>query len=604
MTARLRLPLYALSALLALYLLVPIGAFVVRLHSGLSLPAGALSALAVSLLCATIAAALIALGGVPLAYLLARSRSRAAIVLETLVALPLALPPLMSGILLLYIVGPYTLLGRLFGGGLTDSPAGIVLAQTFVAAPFLVISARAAFAAVDPALEEVAATLGHGPLARFMRIALHAAWPGVRAGLLLAWLRAFGEFGATVILAYHPYSLPVYTFVQFDSSGLGGTALPLAVALGAAVVVLAALRAAPALPRRATIAPRRLPPAAPPQARAEDVSFAVQARAGDFTVRIPPTHAGGALALLGPSGSGKTLTLRALCGLVAGAEVAINVGGRELSALAPPARGIGYVPQDACLLPRRTVWEQLTLAPLARAERAAWWLERLGLGRLAARTPAGLSGGQARRVALARALACDPRLVLLDEPFSALDVAVRAELQGELSRLRREAGFATVLVSHDPEEAARLAEQVVVIEEGRVLQSGPLSEVFTYPASTRVAALVGTPNVFAGEVTGARTLRAAGLELPLPGGERPPGSQVMVAIAPEAIAAIHEGAPEHGRALEATVLEAVPMRGSWEARLAVGRLSLLARGSGLARLSGAGRLRVLIDPAGVRCWAA
>ncbi|MCW2971212.1 MAG: hypothetical protein JWO23_2339, partial [Solirubrobacterales bacterium] len=106
-----------------------------------------------------------------------------------LVAIPLALPPLVSGLLLLYVVGPYTLAGRTFGGQLTETRAGIVLAQTFVAAPFLIIVARSAFAAVDPPLEDVAATLGHGRLSRFMRVAIPAALPGLAAGLLLAWLR-------------------------------------------------------------------------------------------------------------------------------------------------------------------------------------------------------------------------------------------------------------------------------------------------------------------------------------------------------------------------------------------------------------------------------
>ncbi len=157
----------------------------------------------------------------------------------------------MSGLLLLYVLGPHTTLGRLFDGKLTETRLAIVLAQTFVAAPFLVIAARASFAAVDPALEDVAASLGHGRLARFWRVAVPAALPGIGAGLLLAWLRSFGEFGATVILAYHPYSLPVYTFVEFDATGLPATVLPIAVALGAALTVLLLERLAQ------TVAPSR-----------------------------------------------------------------------------------------------------------------------------------------------------------------------------------------------------------------------------------------------------------------------------------------------------------------------------------------------------------
>ncbi|HEX8714310.1 MAG TPA: ABC transporter permease subunit, partial [Solirubrobacteraceae bacterium] len=201
-------PLPWLGGLLALYLLAPIVAFVVRLGGGVSSAPELGPALVTSLLTASVSAALIALLGTPLAYALARVGGFAGRALTALVALPLALPPLMSGLLLLYVLGPRTALGELFGGELTETRAAIVLAQTFVAAPFLVIAARAAFASVDPALEDVAASLGHGRLARFWRVAVPAALPGIGAGLLLAWLRAFGEFGATVILAYHPYSLP------------------------------------------------------------------------------------------------------------------------------------------------------------------------------------------------------------------------------------------------------------------------------------------------------------------------------------------------------------------------------------------------------------
>ena len=209
-----------------------------RLRGGVSAAPGIGPALLTSLLTATITTAVIALLGTPLAYVLARGRALVTRTLTVLVALPLALPPLMSGLLLLYVVGPYTTAGRIFGGGLTETRVGIVLAQIFVAAPFLVIVARAAFMAVDPALEDVAASLGHGRTARFLRVAVPAAMPGIGAGLLLAWLRAFGEFGATLILAYHPYSLPVFTFVQFDATGLPATMLPIVVALAAALAVL------------------------------------------------------------------------------------------------------------------------------------------------------------------------------------------------------------------------------------------------------------------------------------------------------------------------------------------------------------------------------
>ncbi|HST32650.1 MAG TPA: ABC transporter permease subunit [Solirubrobacteraceae bacterium] len=308
MIARARSPLPWLGGLLALYLLAPIVAFLLRLRHGVSPSPGVGSALGTSLLTATIATVVIALLGTPLAYLLARGKGLRSRVLTALVALPLALPPLMSGLLLLYVLGPHTTLGRLFDGKLTETRLAIVLAQTFVAAPFLVIAARSAFASVDPALEDVAASLGHGRLARFWRVAVPAALPGIGAGLLLAWLRSFGEFGATVVLAYHPYSLPVYTFVEFDATGLPATMLPIAVALGAALAVLLLSGSRRSWRRRT----QRSPPAplAPrgnhhETAEPDVFDFALAKRLGDFSLDVTYRSLSPRLALLGPSGAGK-----------------------------------------------------------------------------------------------------------------------------------------------------------------------------------------------------------------------------------------------------------------------------------------------------------
>ena len=153
-----------LGGLLVLYLAVPIVAFVIRLgtasQTGFSTP-GLFPALATSAIAASISTAIIAVLGIPLAYALSRSKTRFASFIGFLVAIPLALPPVMAGILLIYVVGPYTPIGTFFNDGLSNSFAGIVLAQTFVASPFLVVVARAAFGAIDPTLFDLAAGLGH-----------------------------------------------------------------------------------------------------------------------------------------------------------------------------------------------------------------------------------------------------------------------------------------------------------------------------------------------------------------------------------------------------------------------------------------------------------
>ncbi len=216
-----------LAGLLLVYLVGPVIYFLFfyswpQTSAVLSDPV-AQGALITSLLSATISTAIIAVLGIPLGYVLARRRFAGRQVLILLVYLPLVFPPVVSGILLLALYGPYGLVGGPFASAgleLDTTFVGVVLAQIFVASPFVIIAARSAFEAVDPALEEVAATLGKSAWRIFWRVNLPAARLGIVAGLLLGWLRALGEFGATAVMAYHPYTLPVYVYVQLSGSGV------------------------------------------------------------------------------------------------------------------------------------------------------------------------------------------------------------------------------------------------------------------------------------------------------------------------------------------------------------------------------------------------
>ncbi len=478
-------PFAWLGGLLVVYLAVPLVAFAVRVSTsserGFAEP-GLWPALRTSVESATIATAVIAVLGLPLAFALARRPGRGSTLVQGLIALPLGLPPVMSGILIVYLVGPYTTVGGWFHGRLTSSVAGVVLSQIFVAAPFLILSARASFAAVDRSLDDLAASLGHRPLARFFAVDLAVASSGIRVGLLLTWLRAIGEYGANVVVAYHPFSLPVYTYVQFSASGIPTTQAPTILVLGAAAVAVAVSQVRLRRPK-----PRLGRPRPPEPGAAVPVGFDLDVRAGTFHLRVAHQARAHRLAILGPSGSGKSLTLRSIAGLVPGAGE-VTYGG--LPQLRVEDRRVGYVPQGQSLFPHLEVGRQVLFGVDADAALAAYWVDALGLGGLEGRRPHQLSGGQRQRVSLASALARRPRLLLLDEPFSALDAPVRAEMRREVRRLQM-AGLSTVLVTHDAEEAAMLSDEVVVLAEGCLLQAGPTAEVFTRPSRPEVARLLG-----------------------------------------------------------------------------------------------------------------
>lgn len=219
------------------------------------------------------------------------------------------------------------------------------------------------------------------------------------------------------------------------------------------------------------------------------------------------------LALVGPSGSGKTTLLRALAGLVRPGQGCIRCGGETWfdsgagSFVPARQRRVGYVPQHFALFPHLNVLHNVTAGMLHRPpderEAAAHdLLERVNLSGLEARKPGQLSGGQQQRVAVARALAREPLVLLLDEPFSAVDHATRERLYGELAMLKQSLAMPMVMVTHDLREAMLLADELTVLHRGKTLQTGKPLEVVARPDSVDVARLVGMRNVYRGEIVG------------------------------------------------------------------------------------------------------
>ena len=252
---------------------------------------------------------------------------------------------------------------------------------------------------------------------------------------------------------------------------------------------------------------------------------------GGATIRVAfsqPMEGPNVTVLFGPSGSGKTTTLRCLAGLERPQRGSIRVGDVTwLDAdtgihLRPQARGVGFLFQDFALFPHLSVERNIaygigSLSHSDRGQRVRRLLDVLGLIGLEKRYPHQLSAGQQQRVALARAVAPRPRMLLLDEPLSALDAPTREPLRGELRRLLTAFATPAILVTHDPIEAVALADQAVVLSDGHVRQRGPVHEVFSRPTDPTVARIVGIETIEPGIVLnvsdGLATVRAGTIEL-------------------------------------------------------------------------------------------
>ena len=246
-------------------------------------------------------------------------------------------------------------------------------------------------------------------------------------------------------------------------------------------------------------------------------------------------------AVLGPSGSGKTTLLRAVAGFGRPESGAIEIGGRVVDGagvfVPPSKRGIGYVPQEGSLFPHLDIAANIGfgLPRGQRGARTAELLELIGMPDLGHRYPHQLSGGQQQRVALARALAVRPKVLLLDEPLSALDAKVRLQLRDEIRRIQQEFGITTLFVTHDQEEALSMADRVAVMKSGRLEQCAAPAELYERPATAFVAQFVGTMNHLPGKVVADGKVRVAGRELPIDGPHPAPGTAVKVLIRPEGL---------------------------------------------------------------------
>ncbi len=305
--------------------------------------------------------------------------------------------------------------------------------------------------------------------------------------------------------------------------------------------------------------------------------------------------AGERLALLGPSGGGKTSLLRALAGLGGLLAGTVRVGDTDVTALPPEHRGIVYMHQAPSLFPHLSVLDNVAfplevrgIARAAARRRAAALLRHVRLDDVASRAPGSLSGGQRHRAALARALAAEPRVLLLDEPFSSLDPELRADVRtAVVDILAERSGPAVVLVTHDVDEAAAVGDRIAILLDGRLAQAGAPFEVLARPASLAVARFLGVPNLLRGRRHDDGLVVSALGEWRSPG----PAGAVHVTIRPGAVRARRDAA---GR-IPAVVTAVVDRVGATWLRVRIGDEDLTVTSDGAGRASPGDTVSLVVD---------
>lgn len=308
------------------------------------------------------------------------------------------------------------------------------------------------------------------------------------------------------------------------------------------------------------------------------------------TVALHPTdlniQTGEFLTLLGPSGSGKTTLLMSIAGFVEPSSGRIELDGKDITRLGPEGRNFGVVFQGYALFPHMSVWDNVWFPLRARnisrrqaAEAVDETLDMLELLPFSKRLPAELSGGQQQRVALARALVFKPELLLLDEPLSALDKALRKSLQAELKALHKRVGTTFVYVTHDQEEALSMSDRIAILRDGQIQQIGSPQELYHFPESRFVADFLGRTNFIDGTLKASDNGRATvstamGDVSGVLRGSLSQGAAATLAIRPERIL-ISQGRPEAACTVQGTVAESTFLGDHFDLDIQVGDASLM-----------------------------
>jgi molybdate ABC transporter permease protein len=485
-----------------------------------------LSPLWISLKTAGLATLITFFLGIAAAYWMLGYRGRWKSVIEGLFISPLILPPTVVGFLLLLLFGnngPFGSLLASWNFTIVFTWYAAVIAATVVAFPLMYKTALGAFEQIEATYLDIAQTLGASKWKIFWAIAVPLALPGILAGAVLAFARALGEFGATLMLAGNipgqTQTIPMAIYFAVEAGAMTEAWWWVLVILSISLSGLIAVNIWQGDVKNQR-RKRNLFPGKPlklnrnhqqysfssQNSQSPKLDVDIQKQLSGFSLRVSFGVGQSSLGLLGSSGVGKSMVLRCIAGIETPTSGRIVLNGRVLfdsnQHINVPSRDrhIGFLVQNYGLFPHLTVTQNIAfglpqrLSKLAKQQQVEAQLTAMQLQGLGDRYPHQLSGGQQQRVALARALVTQPAALLLDEPFSALDTHLRSQMEQQMiASLSTYAGV-TLLVTHNLEEAYRLCDNLLVLDQGRVIAQGTKQSIFEHPKTVTTAKLTGCKN--------------------------------------------------------------------------------------------------------------